>query len=178
MRIRNAIKIVFHSVFFKVKSIFLSSRVSISFLQLLSYDTHLEIMDQARIKIGRLCSSRRSVDIIAFGEGEIIIGGHCFFNKNVSISANTRISIGENSTFGQNVVIVDHNHDYKYTTLSGYISEPISIGNNVWVGANSIILKGVHIGNNAVVAAACVVTEDVPENTIVIQKRESSCITY
>ena len=42
----------------------------------------------------------------------------------------------------------------------------------MWIGAGAIILKGVTIGDNAVIASSCVVTKDVPPNTILIQKRE------
>ncbi|MBZ4299525.1 hypothetical protein LAJ56_16345 [Streptococcus pneumoniae] len=50
---------------------------------------------------------------------------------------------------------------------------PVMIGENVWIGANSIVLKGVSIGENSVVAAGSVVTKDIPADTIFIQKRLS-----
>ena len=49
---------------------------------------------------------------------------------------------------------------------------PIKIGNNVWIGANSIILKGVTIGDNSVIAAGTIVREDVDSNTLYYQERE------
>lgn len=52
-----------------------------------------------------------------------------------------------------------------------YIKEKISIGENVWIGANCVILKGVKIGHNAVVAAGSVVTKDVPDITSFTKKR-------
>ena len=48
----------------------------------------------------------------------------------------------------------------------GYAS-PVTIGNDVWIGANAVILPGVTIGNNVVVVAGAVVTKDVPDNTLV-----------
>jgi maltose O-acetyltransferase len=47
------------------------------------------------------------------------------------------------------------------------VRKPINIGNNVWVGMNSLILKGVSIGENSIVAAHSVVTKDIPENVLV-----------
>ncbi len=60
--------------------------------------------------------------------------------------------------------MVDHDHD---TVNGGFVSAPIKIGDNVWIGANSVILKGVTIGNNAIIAAGSIVTKDVPANAIV-----------
>ena len=56
--------------------------------------------------------------------------------------------------------------------------DDIVIGNNVWIGSGVIITKGVTIGDNAVVAAGSVVTKDVPAQTILIQKRESTYKRY
>ena len=46
-------------------------------------------------------------------------------------------------------------------------TEPVEIGNDVWIGSNVIVLRGVHVGNGAIIAAGAVVTKDVPEYTIV-----------
>ena len=51
----------------------------------------------------------------------------------------------------------------------------MAIGKNVWIGAGAIILKGVIIGENSVISAGSIVTKDIPANTILIQKRVSSC---
>ena len=47
------------------------------------------------------------------------------------------------------------------------IAKPVTIGNDVWIGANCTILPGVNIGNNVVIAAGAVVTKDVPDNCVV-----------
>ena len=54
-----------------------------------------------------------------------------------------------------------------------YKCSPVVIEDNAWIGANSIILRGVHIGKNAVIAAGSVVYQDVPENTVLTQKKEN-----
>ncbi|UKI50226.1 MAG: hypothetical protein L6U99_01840 [Clostridium sp.] len=51
-----------------------------------------------------------------------------------------------------------------------YTKGEILIGNNVWIGANCVILKNVKIGDNAVISAGSIVSKDVPANTILIQK--------
>ena len=71
--------------------------------------------------------------------------------------------------------VYDHNHCYKDRTRlikeQGYTSAPIHIGEHCWIGSNTIILKGVTIGNNVVVGANCVIYKDVPSDCIVINKQ-------
>ncbi len=84
-----------------------------------------------------------------------------------------RIYIGNNVMFGPNVSLMATNHPLiaeERTTMKypdGHISmseyaEEIHIGNNVWIAANVVIIGGVHIGDNAVIGAGSVVTEDIP----------------
>jgi acetyltransferase-like isoleucine patch superfamily enzyme len=81
-----------------------------------------------------------------------------------------KITIGENCLFGENVKIYDHNHRFKSTSLikdQGYTTAPITIGRNVWVGSDVTILKGVTVGDNSVIGAGCVISENIPANHVV-----------
>lgn len=73
--------------------------------------------------------------------------------------------------------IYDYNHKFNKKEIpfreQGYKDDGIIIGNNVWIGSNSIILKGVNIGDNVVIGANTVVTEDIESNCIVYSKREN-----
>ncbi len=105
--------------------------------------------------------------------GKIKIGNNVFFNSNCIIASHQEINIGDDTSFGPNVVIFDHDHDYKniHGKKSGkYKKDSIKIGKNVWVGANSIILRGVRIGDNAVIAAGTTVREDIDKNVIYYSK--------
>ena len=53
-----------------------------------------------------------------------------------------------------------------------YLTAPITIGKNCWIGANTVILRGTTIGDNCLIAAGCVVKGNVPAGSVVIQKRE------
>ena len=90
------------------------------------------------------------------------------------IVAHELISIGERTTVGPNVLIYDHDHAFgakKMDSETKFITAPIEIGRNVWIGAGTIILKGVKIGDNAVIAAGSIVTKNVEKNTTLIQPR-------
>lgn len=105
--------------------------------------------------------------------GKIIIKRGCFFNNYCSINSLEYIEIGEDCIFGENVKIYDHNHKYSnegVISKMGYNTAPIIIGDNVWVGSNSVILKGVTIGSNVVIGANSVIYKDIPSNSIVISK--------
>ena len=79
------------------------------------------------------------------------------------------LEIGDRCIITPDVKIIDHDHliSPHKRKLKEYPGNKIKIGNDVWVGYNAIILKGVTIGNGAIVAAGSVVTKDVKSNTIV-----------
>ena len=100
----------------------------------------------------------------------IKIGDNCSLNGTIIHSRETVI-IGDNCMFGPGVVILDndsHNTSIDQTVrIAGKINaNPVIIGNNVWVGMHSILMKGVHIGENSIIAAGSVITEDVPSNQL------------
>lgn len=99
----------------------------------------------------------------------ITIGRHAFINYNVSIMDRGRVTIGDHILLAPNVVITTSNHplDLQMRRDSLGFASPVTIGNDVWIGANAVILPGVTIGNNVVVAAGAVVTKDIPDNMLV-----------
>ena len=106
---------------------------------------------------------------------EIIIGNNCWFGADNHLTANLGIKIGHNVLTGKRVTICDNNHGYsdreilkQAPRLREIVSKgPICIGDNVWIGENSVILSGVTIGDGAIIAAGSIVTKDVPPFTIV-----------
>jgi acetyltransferase-like isoleucine patch superfamily enzyme len=87
------------------------------------------------------------------------------------ISCRENIIIGNNCIFGNNVSIYDNDHDYK-NSLEKYVTNKVEIGDNTWCGCNVVILKGVTIGKNCVIAAGTLVNKDVPDNSIVYNSKE------
>ncbi len=101
--------------------------------------------------------------------GKIQFGEKVFLNDNCAIHCLNNIVFGNNVSVGPNVVIIDHDHDYK-NDYKQFVSEKIEIGNNVWIGANVIILKGVKIGEGSMIAAGSIVTKDIESNTLYLNK--------
>lgn len=88
-----------------------------------------------------------------------------FINENVQITCGDTIEIGSNCAIGRDVVIRSYDgHTIKSDDYQ--ISEPIKIGNHVWIGQGASVLKGVTIGDGAIIAAGSIVTKDIPENCI------------
>lgn len=98
----------------------------------------------------------------------IHLGRRVFINSGCRFQDQGGIRIGDDCLIGHNVVIATLNHDLDPTRRADITPSPVTIGRNVWVGSNATILPGVQIGDNAVIAAASVVTKDVPANTVVV----------
>ena len=98
---------------------------------------------------------------------ELIIKGKGFINTNSIIDCYSKIEIGYETIIAFNVTITDSDTHYILKKgVKGEKTKQIIIGNHVWIGMNSIILKGVEIGDNAVIAANTVVTKNVPPNSL------------
>ena len=97
---------------------------------------------------------------LTIGRGVFINSGCCFQDQG-------GISIGDGCFIGHQVVFatIDHGLEPEHRH-DNYVS-PIKLGKNVWVGSHATILRGVTVGDNAVIAAGAVVTKDVPANTVV-----------
>lgn len=107
---------------------------------------------------------------------KIIIGNDVFMNSRTHITAIHKMVIGNRVLIGSDVLICDNNHGGAHSLeellvppklRKLYSKGPIVIGDNVWIGDKVIILDGVKIGNNSIIAAGTVVTKDVPDFCVV-----------
>lgn len=95
----------------------------------------------------------------------IEVGKNFFANYNCTMIDTARIRIGDNCQMAPNVSLYTAGHPiYPDTRNSAYeYGKAIIIGDNVWLGGNSVVCPGIHIGSNSVIGAGSVVTKDIPE---------------
>ena len=95
----------------------------------------------------------------------IYLGKNCFINYNCTILDVAKVVIGDNAQIAPNVSIFTAGHPiHPVSRNSGYeYGKEIIIGNNVWIGGNTVVCPNVHIGNNVVIGAGSVVTKDIPD---------------
>ena len=95
-------------------------------------------------------------------------GDNCYANFNLTLVDDGEIRIGNNVMFAPNVVISTTGHPIQPSLRKkvAQFSIPVTIGNNVWVGANVSIMPGVTIGDNSVIGAGSVVTRDIPAGVV------------
>jgi len=88
-------------------------------------------------------------------------------NPGIYIQANNKIIIGSNVGFGAGSKIISSIHSHNNHSTHD-VAAPIVIGNNVFIGSNSVILPSVTIGNNVVIGAGSIVAKDIPSNSIAV----------
>jgi len=152
-------------------AIFFKDKVKISSFKNTYFDVGVRIIfsgTKPKLEIGSVYL-REYVKLNING-GKLIIGKNVFINSFSSINCQEKIVVGDNCLFGEGVRLYDHDHiftlDGNLTRRAGFKARPIEIGDNVWLGSNCIILKGVKIGDNSVVGANTVITKDIPKNTV------------
>ena len=129
------------------------------------YNSTLKIDKDGILKINGEFRFYTGVFLVV-NKGATLEVGSGYTNNNVEINCFNSIKIGNNVAISKNVIIRDSdshiiNNDEKKMV------QPVVIGNNVWIGLGAIILKGVTIGDGAVIAAGAVVNKDVPPKTLV-----------
>ncbi len=98
----------------------------------------------------------------------IHIGENFFSNFNFTVLDEAEVRIGDNVLIAPNVSIYTVNHAVNIEQRNAGIeyAKPVHIGNNVWIGGNTVILQGVTIGSNSIIGAGSVVTKSIPANVI------------
>jgi acetyltransferase-like isoleucine patch superfamily enzyme len=124
-----------------------------------------QIAVDGRLRLGDSVVLRDGPTIDVKHGGELTIGDHVFLNRRCNLLATTSVAIGAHGKIAPDAVIRDTDtHQIEPGTEPN--AQPIHLGRNVWIGQRAIVLPGVTIGDNAVVAAGAVVVSDVPANTV------------
>ncbi|GLS92123.1 galactoside O-acetyltransferase [Psychromonas marina] len=98
------------------------------------------------------------------------LGNNVYANFNLTLVDDTHIYIGDNVMLGPNVTLATAGHpiDPEIRQQATQFNIPITIGANVWIGASSVVLPGVCIGENSVIGAGSIVTKDIPANVVAL----------
>ena len=134
--------------------------------------SYIDILSgEARINFGQGVAFRRFCSILCSNQGVLTIGRNVFFNNYCSVNCLQGITIGNDTIFGEGVRLYDHNHLFKDTPSlireQGMKYGAINIGNNCWIGSNTVILPNVTIGDNVVIGANNIIYKSVPSGTVV-----------
>lgn len=105
-------------------------------------------------------------------EGRLRVGARSLIGAQSTISVLREVVIGDDCLLAERVSIRDHDHRFndhdRPIADQGYTIAPVHIGNNVWIGANVVIVKGVRLGDGCVVGANAVVTKSFPARTVLV----------
>ncbi|MBY0200155.1 sugar O-acetyltransferase [Priestia megaterium] len=105
-----------------------------------------------------------------WGGKNVHFGNSVYANFNLTLVDDCDIFVGDNVMFGPNVTISAGTHPIhpNLRRKKAQYNVPIYIEDNVWIGAQSVVLPGVHIGKNAVIGAGSVVTKSIPANVVAV----------
>jgi acetyltransferase-like isoleucine patch superfamily enzyme len=170
-------------------------KIASAFMRLKSYLITLSVYSCAfwnpQIILGRSCSFGRHVLLKATDGGSISIGrgtslgenvqvvaqfGHIVIEDNVHIGSGSvvvcqqDIFIGKDTLIAEYVVIRDQDHDVRTRPirLAGFITSPIRIGQDVWIGCKATILRGAVLGDRCVIGAHALVKSEIPQDTLAV----------
>ena len=144
-------------------------------ISLVSPYTEITMDNGAELRIGKNFKMRDGAKIRVREGAVCIIGNNSSVNSNNMIACHERIEIGDDVQFSPNVQVYDHDHDFRAeggVKAGKFKTTPVRIGNNVWIGANTVILRGTEIGDNSVVGAGCLLKGKYDAGSVIIQKRE------
>jgi len=129
----------------------------------------LRATDGGIIQLGKRVSIGRNAVLIAQG-GEIVIGDDCYIGDGSFIVAKEAVSVGSGTLIAEYVVIRDQDHsiDSLPIRLAGFETAPIEIGDGVWVGCKATILRGVRVGDGAVIGAHALVRSNISDGMLAV----------
>jgi acetyltransferase-like isoleucine patch superfamily enzyme len=130
----------------------------------------IQIGKNARVELGRWSWLGHGTKIRCH-EGVVSIGAKTVMGQECTISAYQHVSIGRECVIADRVMLIDFDHGSSEVErpirLQGIYKRDVNVGNNVWIGYGACILRGVTIGDNAIVGTSSVVTKDVEANAVV-----------
>ena len=166
----KAFFILINLIYLTSLKLFTGSKVKFSWPKI-EGGLHVQLYGRCIIELKNI-AARRNLTIKVVN-GELKFGANCFVNNGCSFNSIEKITIGNNTIFGENVKLYDHNHifspDFKVNHHE-FISDPIVIGSDCWIGSNVVILKGVRVVDNVIIGANALVNKSIGEPGVYVNK--------
>jgi acetyltransferase-like isoleucine patch superfamily enzyme len=128
-----------------------------------------ELGRDARVVLGRWSWIGHGTKIRAH-EGEVVIGAKSVLGQECTISCYQHVSIGRECIVADRVMLIDFDHGIveieRAIRVQGIYKRDVRVGSNCWIGYGACVLRGVSVGDNAVIGTNTVVTKDVPANAV------------
>ncbi len=130
----------------------------------------IQVGRRGRVRFGRFVWIGDGTKIRCH-EGEVVIGAKSVLGQECTISAYKHVRIGEQCVIADRAMFIDFDHGIteveRPIRLQGIYKRDVDVGSNVWIGYGACILRGVTVGDNAVIGTNAVVAADVPANAVV-----------
>ena len=177
----NLVSVLFSAVKFGIMKLFHFHHFFYSGIQRFSPNTEVVIAEGGTIRLGRHVRAHRRSKLLAMDGGTLEIGSNTALGNGVSVNCMESIVIGEGVQIGPDTKIYDHDHDYRVPGGIGagkFVTAPVTIGDNSWIGCNVVILRGTSIVKNCIVGAGSVLKGAYPAGSVIVQKRQTTVTVY
>ena len=177
--VNNIISVIFTFIKFSIIKLFHWKRFYFHPIERFSPNTNITIVGKGKLILGSRVTAHTGTKLKVLNKGKLVIDDKARFNYGCMVFCRESVHIHREVGFGPNVLMFDHDHDYRVHDGVGYgatkfISGSIEIGERTWIGANVVLLRNTKIGKNCVVAAGCVLRNcEYPDNTLIYQKRDT-----
>lgn len=180
-RVYNIVSVLFSALKFGILGLIHRNHFRIDGIQRFSPNTEVLISENGTIHLGKKVRAHRRARLTVFGDGLLEIGSNTALGNGVSITCMEKVVIGEGVQIGPDTKIYDHDHDFRVpggVKAEKFVTSPVEIGDNSWIGCNVVILRGTVIGKNCIIAAGSVLKGTYPDNSVIVQKRQTTVTTY
>lgn len=133
------------------------------------YEKRMELLKEMFAEIGEQCYIEPPFHS-NFGGKHVHFGDFIYANFNLTLVDDTHIYVGDHTMFGPNVTVATAGHPIlpELREKAYQYNFPVHIGKNCWIGAGVVIVPGITIGDNVVIGAGSIVTKDIPSDVVAV----------
>lgn len=150
-------------------------RIAFNPITCLALSDSIEVSKAGSLHFGKGFRTRGRCMFNVQDGGVLSFGNDVFMNSGCQFNCRSRIEVGDGCEFGPNVLVYDHDHDFRGGVLKdgNFLCSDVRIGRNCWIGAGCIILRGTTVGDCCTVAAGSIIKGNYPASSLVLQRRET-----